>query len=144
MDNKKLKNEGDEFSVINFPGIARRISEQKERDENYDKIKPSEDRILIEVKKSNHELQNWIKWLVIIAAPLLLVLILINTEQGALRHWLITFVLIGALILYIKYDSLKRRNILRCKSCGEEFVPKENDSDKKCPYCKGGNSVEYL
>jgi hypothetical protein len=144
MDNEKLKNKDDEFNVINFPGINRRISEQKKRDEHYDKIKFNEDRVLIEVKKSNHELQNWIKWIGIIAVPLLLALIFINIERSSLRGWLILFVFIGALILYIKYDSLKRRNILRCKSCGEEFIPKKNDSDKKCPYCKGGNSVGYL
>lgn len=141
MNNYQSKEKnGDEWGLEIRTGIGRRVDHQKLIAE----IKSREEPLVAAVKKHNTELRKWIKWIGISATTLLIALILVGIKDRGTESWLILIVLMLGSLFLAKYDSLKKRGILICKNCLEEFVPKENDSDKKCPYCEQGHTAEYL
>jgi DNA segregation ATPase FtsK/SpoIIIE-like protein len=108
------------------------------------RIEFHESRLIEEVKKQNSELRKIIKrfgWLGVLP----FIILAIITKQN---NWLLgLFVFIAICVgfyLFGKYHELNNRNIITCDSCFREFVPKENDSDKECPYCGQRHSANYV
>lgn len=142
-EQKNSPSRNDEWSLELRTGIGKRADGNKRAIE----LNAQESRIIAEVIKHNDELRRWWKWVGISAVVLFLIVAL--TIKFILDYnWLTDSVLAIAFVVFIiaetKYINLKNRGILKCKNCGEEFVPEKNDLDKKCPYCKNGNSAAYL
>lgn len=131
--------ENDSWGLEIRTGIGKRVAEQKRTTD----IKSQEEPLVAEIKKHNAELRRWIKFAGIFGTVLLIALILVGIKNRGTEAWLIVIVLTIGLLLLAKYDSLKKRGILKCKNCGEEFALRENNFDKKCPYCNAGNSAAY-
>lgn len=141
-EQKNSPREGDEWGLELRTGIGKRADERKRTVE----LNAQESRIIVEVIKHNNELRQWWKWVGISAVTLLLIAAL-TIKIGLDYNWLVNSVLAVAFVVFVvaetKYINLKNRGIHRCKNCGENFVPKENDLDKKCPNCNAGNSAAY-
>jgi len=132
--------ENDSWGLEIRTGIGKRVAEEKRIAD----IKSQEEPLVAKIKTHNAELRRWIKRMGIFTMILLIALIFVGIKSRSTEAWLIVIVLTIGLLLLAKYDNLKRRGILRCKNCGEEFALRDGDSDKKCPYCGQGHSAAYL
>ncbi len=128
----------DEWFDKTFPEKAekqKRLAESKER----------ESRLVNEIKARNAKVRQLIKFIgLLFVLPVWIIVSIISQPNYVLL--LVVFFLssIAGTFLWFAYDYYKRAGIRICKSCLEEFVPQENDIDKKCPYCGSGNSAAYL
>ncbi len=139
---KKDKIESKELSKEDSP---EKIKAEAERyKQRIAKIEFHESRLIEEVKKQNNELRKIIKrfgWLAVL--PFIVLAILTKQNNWLLGIFVFVAICVG-FYLFGKYQELNSRNIITCDVCFREFVPKENDDDKKCPYCNQGHTAAYL
>ena len=149
MNNTKLDEQknspsgGDEWGLELRTGIGKRADESKRAVE----LNAQESRIIVEVMKHNNELRRWLRWTGIFAFVLFVIAALIAKIVIGYEWLMIVFLVMAFAALGIsesKYDSLKLKGILLCENCGARFVPRENDLNKKCPYCNQGHTTAHL
>ena len=132
------------FSIMPTSGWSK-AAEQKRKAER-DAIRPHESKLVEGVKKHNAEAQKLIKQIgLFVILPIFILSILIDSYS---HQWMFNLVFwlsfVAGTLLWFRYEHYKKAGVVICKNCLKEFVPKENDLDKLCPYCGGGNSAAYL
>ena len=132
------------FTIMPTSGWGK-VAAQKKKAEQ-DTIRPHESKLVEVVKKRNAEARKLIKQIGLFALlPIWILSILIKSSTYHLLLNLIFWLsFVAGTLLWFRYEHYRKAGIQICKNCLEEFVPKENDLDKLCPYCGSGNSAAHL